>query len=175
MQKEYIGTITKIRGYKGWLVISDLVDEIEKMPENFDLYIGFSSKFTQNYKLENWELKNKKAFLKIFGINDEINAKKLKEQGVFISKNDFSKLELRRKILNFTVDFDFFDENNILIGTIDEYWELPANDVWLVKTTNGDLTVPVLEENIIEINENKKFIKFRMLDGLLNLLNDDEE
>lgn len=178
MQKKYFGTIVNIKGFKGTLIVSDLSYKDLIIPEKTIFHIGFSEKFNQPYEVEKFEVQSKKAFLKLKNVNDDVTAKTFKEKGIFIDTETLKILTPEEIPINFTVGFDFFDENNKFIGKIIEYWELPGNDVWLVETDEGDLPVPVLEDQILEIDDNQHKITYKMIEGLFDLLdqtNDENE
>ncbi len=175
--KKYIGTITKIRGYDGTLVVSDMPCELS-IPVNTEIFIGFSEKFTKSYNISSWDMKSKKAFLKLQDVDNEKDASKLKEYGVFIEQELYEEIAHDLGLNQITDKYILIDEKNEKIGEIMEVWNLPANDVWLVNTDRGELPVPVLEDNILSIDTENYKIKYRVMDGLMDLLNnkrDDDE
>lgn len=172
--KKYLGTITKTKGYKGHLIVADIAYFLS-ITSGTKVYIGFSENFTKEFEISEWELKSKKAFIKLHGIDDEKSASRFSEQGIFIDEDTLTKLDSSEDKLNLENNYVLYEKNGNKIGAISEQWELPANDVWLVKTDRGDLLVPVLEQNILEINDSEKKIIYNMIDGLMDLLNESKQ
>jgi ribosomal 30S subunit maturation factor RimM len=47
---------------------------------------------------------------------------------------------------------------------------MPANDVWVMKTEQGEIPLPVIDDVIISTDISKKTITVYMMDGLLDLV-----
>jgi 16S rRNA processing protein RimM len=171
--KKYLGTITKTKGYSGQLIVADLAYSISIQPDT-KVFIGFSENFTKEFEISDWDLKTKKAFLRLTGIDDDIKASKFAEQGIFIDEVVLQNLIETEDKIDLDNNYILIEQNGNIIGTIAEQWELPANDVWLVKTDKGDLLVPVLEQNILHIDESKNTITYEMIDGLMELLDEEK-
>lgn len=175
MNYKYIGTISGIRGFNGELILSDCPDWKIKISKEVKIKIGFSEKFAKTFTLKS--LNSNKGFgsLIINEVQSDIEAIKFKEQGVFV---DEESLESDNKKV-FAGEFNNYkvinDENNQLIGKVIEYWEMPANDCILVRTDNGDLPIPFIPEFILEINKRKKSIYVKVMDGLMDLLNQEKD
>jgi 16S rRNA processing protein RimM len=69
------------------------------------------------------------------------------------------------------LDCNVFDiDKNEIIGKIVDIWEMPANNVWIVKTEQGNVPLPVIDDVIKEKDFINKIIKIKMLDGLEELM-----
>jgi ribosomal 30S subunit maturation factor RimM len=47
---------------------------------------------------------------------------------------------------------------------------MPANDVWVLSTPEGDIPLPVIDEVILSTEIQKKQVVIRLIDGLRDLL-----
>jgi 16S rRNA processing protein RimM len=176
MKKIYICTIVNTKGWKGTMVADDLAANISLIPEGTDIYIGFSEKFNKKYKLESWTSRSNKTLIKIEGVNSSEEAANFKEQGVFLSEEDHSRITGENKTLDQIYDFKVFDANDKTeIGILKDVWILPANDVWLVETENGPLPLPVTDEVIKQVDIKNKSIYVNMIPGLDDLTNQKED
>ena len=175
MNYKYVGTVSGIRGFKGEMILSDCPEWKIKISKNVKIKIGFSEKFAKIFSLKS--LNSNKGFGSLFveDINSDTEAIKFKEQGVFV---DEDSLESDNKKV-FAGEFNNYkvinEKTNKIIGKVIEYWEMPANDCILVQTEDGDLPVPFIPEFIVEINKRRKSIYINVIDGLMDLLNQEKD
>lgn len=59
------------------------------------------------------------------------------------------------------------DERRGLIGEISETLITGANDVWVVHGAYGEVLIPVIEDVVVEIDDDKQLILVKLLDGLM--------
>lgn len=171
----YAGTISQPKGYKGIAIVVDIPFDIGAVKPGSKALVGFSEKFAREFAIEKWQKFKGIAEVKFTGINSDSDVLKLKEMGVFVEREELKKernIVLTDEIADCVViDADTGEQ----IGTIIEVWDMPANDVWLVKTPEGDLPVPVIDDVVIERDFANKIVKIRLIDGLMDLLNNDGE
>lgn len=166
----YIGAIVNTHGFKGSLVLKNTPKGLEFVPNSIKVKIGFTEKFAKDYFLEKWKKESSGAIIKIKGIDNEIQAKSIKEMGVFVEIEDLKSKE-NSKLFFDVMDFDVYNiSNNKRLGTIIEIWNLPANDVWLCETANGELPIPVIDTVIVKTDYSKKSVHINCIPGLLDLL-----
>ena len=55
------------------------------------------------------------------------------------------------------------------IGTVMEWWTMPANDVYLIRTETGELPIPVIDDVVKSVDFRKKRIHIVMIDGLRDI------
>ena len=166
-----LGTIVNTKGINGEMAIINTHKDIF-MPSNSAVFIGYSEVFTEKYFLaEDFVGQIGRSILVLKGIETKENALQFKEKGVFAEKKEILKHNdnyiFKEEILN----CDVFDiDKNANIGKIVDIWEMPANNVWLVRTENGDLPLPAIDDVIKEFNIENKIIKIKMLSGLEEIM-----
>ncbi|MFM7338986.1 MAG: ribosome maturation factor RimM, partial [Bacteroidota bacterium] len=99
----------------------------------------------------------------------------LKDNGVFIDEQSLLKHD-EQYFISDLIGCMGIDEQGNKLGTITDVWIMPANDVWVLTTSEGDIPLPVIDEVIISTDIQNKQITIRMIDGLRDLLpsrNDD--
>ena len=47
--------------------------------------------------------------------------------------------------------------------------ELPANDVWVMRTDKAEIPLPVIDDVIKSVDIEKKEIRIELMDGLMDL------
>ena len=171
MELKKIGNIVNTKGNNGILILVGCSQELF-LEKDCEVFVGFSENFTEKYILEkNFVGNHNKSELSLKSIDSKEKAQKLKEKGLFAIKKDILKYNeeyiFPDEIIGCKV---FVIESNHCVGEIIDIWELPANNVWVVETENGNLPLPVIEEVVKEINIDSKIIKVVLLDGLMDLV-----
>ena len=94
---------------------------------------------------------------------------KLKTKGYL-----FDEKELLRDNENYYIsdllECMVIDEQGTILGRISDVWIMPANDVWVLTTKDGDIPLPVIDDVILSTDIEKKQIVIRLIDGLTDLL-----
>ncbi len=175
MNYKYIGTISGVRAYNGEMILSDCPEWKIKIAKEVSIKIGFSEKFAKVFTLKSLNSSKGYGSIIINEIKSDAEALKMKEQGVFVDENALendNKKVFAGEFNNYKV---FNNETGKLIGKVIEYWEMPANDCILVQTEQGELPIPFIPEFILEINKRQKKIYVNVMDGLMDLLNQDKD
>ncbi len=168
---EYIlvGVIVKTKGYKGEMIVIDIPKAIESVSSDIDVKIGYSEQFSRMFRLTQFKRYQKNGNLKLKGIESDTDANSLREHGLFVLKSDIN----RRK--NTYIDHELAGckvyniHTNELLGEIVDIMELPANDVWVMRTENAEIPLPVIDDVIKSVDIEKKEIKIELMDGLMDL------
>lgn len=173
---KYIGTIVNYKGTAGSIFVGEVPAAVEKIRSGAIIKIGYSENFGQSYTLKHWKKNTKGAILDIEGITSKEQVLTLKEQGVFCSQEDIIRDERKPYFDDELLDFIVVNvDDETEIGKVIDYWEMPANDVILVETTNGDLPIPMIEEFIDFIDEESGVIGVIPMEGLFDLLNTEND
>jgi 16S rRNA processing protein RimM len=168
---EYIlvGVIVKTKGYKGEMIVIDIPKAIDSVSSDIDVKIGYSEQFSRIFRLTQFKRYQKNGNLKLKGIESDNDANSLREHGLFVLKSDIN----RRK--NTYIDHELAGckvyniHTNELLGEIVDIMELPANDVWVMRTENAEIPLPVIDDVIKSVDIEKKEIKIELMDGLMDL------
>ncbi len=168
---EYIlvGVIVKTKGYKGEMIVIDIPKAIESVSDNIDVKIGYSEQFSKKFRLIQFKRYQKNANLKLKEIASDIEANSLREHGLFVLKTDIN----RKK--NTYIDHELAGckvyniQTNELLGEIVDIMELPANDVWVMRTDKAEIPLPVIDDVIKSVDIEKKEIRIELMDGLMDL------
>ncbi len=175
MEYKYVGTISGIKGYKGEIILSDCPEWKIQLDLNTKIKIGYSEKFSKNYTIKSFSSGKGFGSVCLLEITNDKEAVTFKEQGVFVAESALQ----RKKGDVFAGEFNGFKVLNSktgeLLGTVKEYWQLPANDCILVETKNGDLPVPFIDDFVKSINKRSRIIKINIIDGLMDLLNNERD
>ena len=188
MSKKYrlIGIVSNPKGLDGSFILTDVPEDLNPPEPGTKVKIGYSEQFSEEFTLKKWRAK-KNAVITLNEIKTPEQAYGLKDKAVFAGEED---LEYLNDDLFFTeeligdeeADDDTFggflvieEDSGRELGRIIEVMVLPANDVWIVNTSEGELPLPVIDEVIREIDEDKRKIYVRLIPGLMDLIQRKDE
>lgn len=173
--KKYIGTIVNTKGFKGEMTVDDILEDNIYLEEGTKVQIGYSLNFSTPMTVKTFKIKGKKGVLNLNGINDNIQGKKLKEMGIFVDPEDI-KIKEKEILMDELLGYEVIalNEGNRNIGKVKEVWHLPANDVILVGTENGDNPIPHTDEIVKMIDKEQEKIFIEVIPGLLDLVSEDD-
>lgn len=167
---KYLGTITKVNN-KGELTLIEFPDDISSIEKPSEVKIGFSFNLSTTYKLIGYSLTKKKLLITIDGISSFESGKKLIEMGVFIAPKNLIYASSEGYYISDIIGCEVYNiESNQYLGTINDVYSLPANDVWIVKTMDGELPIPVIDDVIIDVDLENKKIMVNIIPGLMDLI-----
>lgn len=164
-----VGVIVKTKGYKGEMIVIDIPKAIDNIRENIKVKIRYSEQFAMEFNLKHFKRYQKNANLKLKEINSDTEARSLKEHGLFVKKEDINRKEnvyIDHEIAGCKV-YDFQTEE--FLGEIVDILELPANDVWILKTDKSEIPLPVIDDVIKSVDITKKEIRIEVMEGLMDL------
>lgn len=169
-----IGTISRTHGTTGAMILTQCPDASLVIKPGTKVLVGFSANFSKPYTLNSCETYKQSLIITLqhVGMNE---VSELKDNGVFIDEQSLLKHD-EQYFISDLIGCIGIDEQGNKLGTITDVWIMPANDVWVLSTSEGDIPLPVIDEVIISTDIQNKQITIRMIDGLRDLLpsrNDD--
>ena len=166
-----LGIIVNTKGIAGELTIINVPKNIF-MPVGCPVFIGYSKNFVDKYILsDDFYGQVGRCSLFLEGVESINGAIPLKEKAVFADEEEILKHNNNYIFTEDILGCSVFDiDKDAIIGEIIDVWEMPANNVWLVKTEEGDIPLPVIDDVIKECDFKTKTIKVKMLDGLEEII-----
>jgi len=167
-----LGTIINTKGIDGKMVVVNAPRGVF-LPSESSVFVGYSKNFTENFSLlEDFIGEIGRSNLLLKEITTKEDASQLKEKGLFADKKEVLKYNENYIFRDEILDCDVFDiDKNCNIGKVVDIWEMPANNVWVVKIDGvGELPLPVIDDVIKECDLENKIIKIKMLAGLEELI-----
>jgi len=173
-----IGSILKTHGFEGALVISvensintesieNCINKKEFVFINIDeIQVPFF--ITEKIKV----LSNKSILIFLDDIFNDNQAKKYVNSKVFVENDCFDKKsETKLQINDNFIGFSVIDVNLGFIGNIFDFINIPANPLFVIKNKDKEILIPINNDFIIEIDDNKKSLKIELPDGLIDVNN----
>ncbi len=170
MKKEFleIGKIVGTHGVKGMLRIQPWSDNGEFLTQFKKFYLNGGAEKLDFSKIAphgNVVIGAAK------GVNTIEDAEKLRNQVLYIRRDD-ANLPEGRYFISEILGAQVFDaDTNALLGTLNDVSPTGANDVWHIKRDDKEYLVPAIPDVIVDVNINTDTIKIKPLKGIF----DDED
>jgi 16S rRNA processing protein RimM len=167
MGYRYIGTISRAYGTKGGIILSECPDSSLSIKPGSSIKVGFSAQFGKDYILESCQKYKNTLLVQLRGIGTQDIAG-LVENGIFMDEAALLRSDDQyyvSDIINCTV----LDQQGNTLGQITDVWIMPANDIWVLHTQQGDVPLPVIDDIIIRVDIAAKTIIINPMEGLMEL------
>ena len=161
MKKEFLetGKIVSTHGLHGEVKILPWADAPEFLLEFDRVFLGKTE-----YAVEDARVQKTCVLMKLEGIDTVEQAAKLRDQVVFISRDDI-ELEDGVIFIQDLLGLPVFTEDGAEIGTLKEVISTGANDVFYVKGAH-EYMIPAVSAYVLERNIDEGFIRVRLIEGM---------
>lgn len=163
-----IGQITKPHGVNGEMSFSfssDVFDREEVPFFVFDIQGILVPFFLSEYRFKS----NTTGLLKLDGIETDEQARAFAGLTIYLPKKYLESVEDEEIELDYFAGFSLVDVEKGLLGIISEVDQTTENVLFVIPTDDDELLIPAGEEYIEDIDHDKKIIRVRLPEGLLDL------
>ncbi len=165
MEKIKIGQIVNVVALKGEVKVYNYSDYKERFEELDYIYVE-----DKKTNIEKVRYMKETVILKLEGIEDRTAAEALKGKFVYIGEDQLRELPEDTYYIKDLIGLSVIDENENKIGKLKDIIQNRAQDLYEIELENKNKTlIPAVEEFVLEINLDKKFIKVKLLEGILDL------
>ncbi|GAE91653.1 16S rRNA processing protein RimM [Gracilibacillus boraciitolerans JCM 21714] len=167
MEHLKVGKIVNTHGIKGEIKVLRITDFEERFQAGTTLWIQDSNNNLFNVKIDGHRIHKNFDLLHFEGYDNINDVEPFKGMYLFIKKEDITELEdnafYYHEIIGCTVE----TMNGEHIGNVTEILSPGANDVWVVKNTNGkEFLIPYIEQVVKEVDLQTQLIKIEPMEGL---------
>jgi len=136
-----------VHGLRGWLKLRLFVPP-DRFRDVTSVSLGVRS-----YSVEAFNFKAHPVMIKLVGVDSRNEAQALIGDLVLAPRQERDQLPPDSYSVEEIQGFQVNTEDGELLGTLSEVWNLPANDVWIVRTESGkDLWIPALKTVILSVD-----------------------
>lgn len=163
-----IGQITRTHGLKGELSFttnSAILEDVEVpflILEPEGLLVPF---YIENVRMKT----STTGLLKLERVNSEEQAREYVGQTIFLPNMFLDEMENDEFETDYFVGFEIIDEEKGSIGKVIAVDQSTANALFVVQTEADEVLIPVADEYITDLDHEKKIIRLRLPEGLLDL------
>jgi 16S rRNA processing protein RimM len=166
MNSILIGKIINIHGVKGEVKIYAYTDDVDNLLSLKEVY--FDKELTKKVKIISFKVHKGMLLAKLEGINTIEAGESLKNQDIYIIKQELDKLDEDTFYVEDLIGLDVFDMENNLIGKLTYVMPTGANDVYEIDTKeNGKIYLPATVQVIKKVDLENKKMYVEIMDGLL--------
>lgn len=105
------------------------------------------------------------ALLTIDGFDTDVAVKKFSNKRIYVLRKELLESDVMEDGL--LIGFDILMADGKRIGTVTDVDDSTANVLFVVDGNNGELYIPVVDDFILEINEQDRFIIVDMPEGMI--------
>ncbi|RKY47284.1 MAG: hypothetical protein DRP88_04830 [Candidatus Neomarinimicrobiota bacterium] len=158
-----VGVITSPKGLKGELIVSLISNHLYIYDFQDEVWLGNDPNHLHPWKVEHFEVKGKKAYLKLCDLNTVEEAEYLKGIRVFLPLKDVKELDFLRTKGYKVVDSK--DEKNCF-GIVSDFFLGSVQILMIVKKEDKEYLIPCVEEFIADIKKEDKKVLINYIEGL---------
>jgi 16S rRNA processing protein RimM len=160
-----LGRVVKAHGLRGEISVKALTDLPLELLEGVDVWLVPPPDTLRRAVVESVRPGPKGPILKLFGVDDIAMAASIAGATISAAAEDLpADWEEPPDWTGITV----VDEIRGELGLIEDTIITGANDVWVVRGDRfGEVLIPVIDEVVVELDENNRIARVRLLPGLI--------
>lgn len=163
-----VGYLRRSHGLRGEMIMEIHTDFPERLKPRTEVYIGDSR---QKLMISATRPHNEGMIIKLLGLDSPEQAAHYRNQSVYVRSADRPVLPKGQFYHHELIGFDVVTQSGKSLGTLIEIMQTGANDVYVVRRTDGkEILIPVIASVIIAIDVDNRQIRIRPIPGLLDEL-----
>ena len=163
----YVGTISREYGTQGEIILSECPDPALQLHSGTKVLLGYSAQFAKEYTILQCSPYKNTLKIQLQGVQSS-DIKSLRETGIFVDEQYILRKN-EQYYISEIIGCSVVNQAGEHLGIISDVWIMPANDVWVMKTEQGEIPLPVIDDVIISTDISNKTITVYMMEGLLDL------
>ena len=148
-----VGQIVKPQGIKGEVKVRSFTDDPKRFHSLCDVMLGDQEGPADRTQVSACRVQGDSVYLRIAGVHDRDGAEKLRGRYIWIERSQAVSLETDTYYLSDLLDCAVVDETGHVYGTIEEVIQTGSNDVYVVRSKDGDeLLIPALKSIVSRVD-----------------------
>jgi 16S rRNA processing protein RimM len=165
MEKIKIGQIVNAVALKGEVKVYHYSDYKERFEELDYIYVE-----DKKVAIENVRYMKNLPILKLVGSDDRNMAEALKGKSLYIGEDQLRELPEDTYYIRDIIGFDVRDEEGHAFGKLKDVIQNRAQDLYEIELENRKtILLPAVAEFILEINPDEKYLKVKLIEGILDI------
>ena len=162
-----VGVVTTTHGVRGEVKGYPTTDDAKRFKKLKEILLDTGK---QKVRLEIEEVKffKQMVILKFKGIDTLEEAAKYRQAGLYVSREDAVKLGRDEYFIADLIGVKVYDEDDELIGSLEDVLTTGANDVYVIRMTDGrELLLPAIRQCVLDVDVEQGRMKVHVLEGLI--------
>ena len=167
-----LGYLIKTHGLRGQMVAHFDVDDVSAYTKLKTVYLtlaGAPTKLVEHQIEKVQPQSGNKVLLKLRGIERIEDAEPLRGSQLHLPLTALPELEEDQFYFHDVIGFTVVDETLGPLGTVENFYELPQQDMLAMSYQGQEVLIPVVDELISHADHAKKEIYVNLPDGLLDV------
>jgi 16S rRNA processing protein RimM len=167
-----LGFIVKPHGLKGQMVTQLDVDDASTYDKLKTVYLALATAPTKltAYKVERVNPQaGQRVLLKLRGIERIEEAEPLRGSKLWLPLSELPELGEAQFYFHDVIGFQVVDEKEGELGVVENFYELPQQDVLAMRYKGQEVLLPVVDELVSHADMEKKQLFVNMPEGLLDI------
>lgn len=162
-----VGVISSTHGIKGEVKVYPTTDDPNRFKELKQVILD-TGKEQLNLDIEGVKFFKQMVILKFKGIDNINDIEKYRGKDLLITRENAVALEEGEYFIYDLLDSEVYSDEGDKLGVLTEILTTAANDVYVVKMSNGkELLLPSIKECILDIDVENKKILVHVMPGLM--------
>jgi 16S rRNA processing protein RimM len=153
-------------GLAGYLKVQLSTHSAERLRKLAMVQLGSEASRTAGHRVEDVVIRPRSVCVKLSGINDRTSAEQCQGAFLFVAEEDLEAPEEGSFFVHDIIGCTVHATDGRALGTVEDVYKLPAQDVWAVRSEGKLMMVPAVKEFIAKVDTRKRIIIIRLIDGL---------
>lgn len=163
-----VGVITTTHGVRGEVKVFPTTDDARRFKHLKEVILD-TGKERINLEIEGVKFFKQFVILKFKGIDNINDVEKYRQKELFVPRKNAVRLSRDEYFIADLMGLKVLDEQDGEIGTLEDVLETGANDVYVIRMTDGrELLLPAIKQCVLQVDVEAGFVKVHVLEGLLD-------
>jgi 16S rRNA processing protein RimM len=162
-----IGLVRRAYGIRGEVYVEPVSDITERYQMLEDVLVRQGNE-VREVGVDSVRWKGKYTVIKLHGVDDRTAAESLRGARLGVRKADVFPVPKDTYYVFDILGCTVFGESGRRVGVVDEVLRMPANDVLVLTTDNGEALIPIVKSVVKRIDLEAKTIEIEEIEGLLD-------
>lgn len=163
-----VGVITQTHGIRGEVKVFPTTDDVNRFKKLKEVILD-TGKEKLTLEIEGVKFFKQFVILKFKGFDNINDIERYKSKSLFVTRANAVRLRRNEYFIADLIDIEVFDEDDQPFGVLTDVMETGANDVYVIKMTDGrEVLVPAIKECILSVDIEGRKMVVHLLDGLLD-------
>ena len=162
-----IGQIVNTFGIKGMVKVKPFSEDITRFDRLEKVYVK-NKTGKKIYEIEEVKYHKNMVLIKFKGIENPEDANLLRDSYLLVDRADEEPLEEGTYYIVDMIGLEVFDEDNKLLGKLEDIFNTGSNDIYVVKDEQGkQILLPAIKDVIKKVDMDNKKVIVHLIPGLI--------
>lgn len=163
-----VGVITSTHGVRGEVKVYPTTDDPRRFKRLKEVLLD-TGKERLPLEIEGVKFFKQFVILKFKGIDNINDVEKYRQKELYVPRKNAVRLSRDEYFVADLMGLRVIDEADAEVGILEEVMETGANDVYVIRMTDGkELLLPAIKQCVLEVNVKDGFVRVHIMDGLLD-------